>query len=506
MRKHRVVVAAAFVALAALAVLPARGNSPAGPTFPRQRHFDNARAETADLDGDGAHDLATVTSLGRAVVVRAYSGRSGKPLWTLPVRAEGAGIVGALVGTLARPGVLVSTGGPDGPGLMAVDASGAPVWSSNDPAPGTAVGRGAIVGLANVVEGAADDVVVERSIDAPGAASTIAELIDGRTGIAVTRLSTPNGSLLFRVAAVGDLDRDGIQDIIFYSDAADRSVLRAFSSRTGRSLWNAEFADEDYLVPADAGDIDGDGRSDVLARWDGTFRLLSGLGRQMRRFPDARSVQPAGDLNGDRLPDLAVTSRSIEPSQVCAVFEGVSDRSTIYRTSRCLPYVNATDMTSAVSGSEPVGDLDGDGIADYRYGMWVCEAGRCATENGFVSGRRGAIIRLSSLPVSAPLHASVDGRGDDFASQHWQSTPATVSAFDGRDGSLLWSGECGFGEGTGAVHLVPMRAGIRPQVNVLCDAIFYDEAGVESRTLTMLSGIDGTTRWTRRVAPYAPLD
>src|SRR6185436_4738640 len=101
-------------------------------------------------------------------------------------------------------------------------------------------------------------------------------------------------------------------------------VVRVFSGASGAQLWSTPFAPtRDALGSAVAfvGDVDGDGRSDVLAGARQPFtggigyaRLYSGAtGAVLRQFTPVAplrgfgtSVAAAGDINYDGVPDFAV--------------------------------------------------------------------------------------------------------------------------------------------------------------------------------------------------------
>ena len=86
----------------------------------------------------------------------------------------------------------------------------------------------------------------------------------------------------FSVAATGDIDGDGIDDMIIGSEGTSNGRVRVLSGSDGSVIWSFGPASEfDFGVAVgDAGDFDGDGRSDFFfthrGSQKGRFRVVSG--------------------------------------------------------------------------------------------------------------------------------------------------------------------------------------------------------------------------------------
>ncbi|PSQ82279.1 MAG: hypothetical protein BRD40_02940 [Bacteroidetes bacterium QS_1_65_9] len=199
--------------------------------------FGTAVARVGDLTGDGVGDLAvaargdTVSQTPGAGRVYLYSGADGTQLRT--VTAPSPQESGRFGVSLATPGDVNDDGTPD----LVVGESGRRVDGRDR------------MGRAYVVSGATGEVLHERSApsrDRPGGWGFGASL-----------------------AAVGDLDGDGVSDLLVGGGREARATGVEgflFSGATGQTL-PVEETDPDYQSPrtvASAGDLNGDGTPDLL--------------------------------------------------------------------------------------------------------------------------------------------------------------------------------------------------------------------------------------------------
>ncbi|MCT2584536.1 FG-GAP-like repeat-containing protein [Actinophytocola gossypii] len=169
--------------------------------------------------------------------------------------------------------------------------------------------------------------------------------------------------------AVGDVDGDGKDDIVTFTQGADADVYVALStgSSFGESAkWHESFAPGGWF-PA-LGDVDGDGRDDLIAFTQGAdadvyVALSTGTGfgtarRWHDHFAPGAEVPRVGDLNGDGRDDIVTFTHDARGEVYVALSDGTSSfvgsgADAKWHDHFCL------------AGEFPyVGDFDGDGRDD----------------------------------------------------------------------------------------------------------------------------------------------
>jgi len=211
------------------------------------------------------------------------------------------------------------------------------------------------------------------------------------------------------VAGAGDVNADGTPDIIVGAPrddtvAPDSGSAFVFSGRSGELLYilgGRSSGDRFGQAVAGVGDVDGDGFADVAVgaplagqHSEGEFHVFSGKdGTVLQSFtgngPDASlgwSLASAGDLDGDGRDDLVVGAPG-EGSGHVYVFSG-QDGAVLLSSSGD---ETGSRFGASVSGA---GDYDRDGSPDVVVG--APRAGHGAGEAVVLSGRDGRLLRAFS--------------------------------------------------------------------------------------------------------------
>jgi glycosylphosphatidylinositol phospholipase D len=347
--------------------------------------------EPLDVDGDGTADIAAgarfalrgVHQDGMAAV---WSGASGSRMrawvgeirdglfghWVLPVPDLDGDDLADLI--IAAPNAAI-----DGIGRGMIYArspqSGDEIWRQSG-APNHNLGWD--LALAGDHD---NDGLRDFFAGAPGRDAGRAYLLSGKDGTRLQTFAPPQDEPTFGwyVAALDDLDGDGRGDVAVgahltsSSDGAKVGAAYVFSSATEGILrhWNGvETLSGFGEVVATVGDLDGDGRGEVMVAAPRTnersrrhpgevFVYSSKTGEAIRHFLGSqpgelygRMVAPAGDLDGDGAEDLAIGS----PWHRSAAGE---------RAGR-------VEFRSGRSGAS-LGEMVGD-VADAWFGWHICRA------------------------------------------------------------------------------------------------------------------------------------
>lgn len=317
--------------------------------------FGHSVAGAGDVDADGYADVIIGApfedpnglSSGQATV---FSGFDGSVLLTLDGEAandqfgfavspagdlDGDGYDDVLVGAWLRDVVVADTGyarvfsGRDGSVLLQMDGTGV----------GANFGRS--VALAGDVDGdtVPDYVIGAYRTDVSAVDAGSVYVISGATGSTIwTFHGVGAGDQLgYSVAGAGDVDFDGVPDVIagaLNADglANDGGMARVYSGATGGVLYTFEGAvasDQLGNAVAGAGDVDGDGYDDVVVGAfgesttgadAGAVRVYSGFDGSVLMLQNGTastdrygwSVAGGCDFDGDSLADVLVGARGVD--------------------------------------------------------------------------------------------------------------------------------------------------------------------------------------------------
>lgn len=379
--------------------------------------YDLARA--GDVDGDDVPDLVVGAPgaephgfrSGKAYV---FSGRDGSLLWSY----DGASVYFSLGQSVTGMGDVNGDGRAD----VAVTAIGevhpgssfggtVHVYSGANGAELYAIGSPGALTFGSRVRSIGDtdgDGIRDLAVGAPmgypvyPAGSGLVFLYSGRNGVLLRSIQgagLPNDRFGETLADAGDVDADGRGDIVVSAPFDDTmgngaGVVRVFSGRTGTLLFAAAGTVGSIFgaIVSGAGDVDGDGRAEVLVgpvaivgQGVGySVRLLRGSdGSVLRELRCAPSAAVAGgDLDADGIPDVVV-SRSTYDAGDFSAWSG-SDGSSLFRTEGLNPWPTYGRSLAFA------GDVDRDGFDDLLVGDWD------APSNG---ERAGRVLVLSPCPL-----------------------------------------------------------------------------------------------------------
>ncbi len=447
--------------------------SPTGPVSPPawvqsgQNAGDQLGAGLAyagDINGDGRPDVALGApgypagqAYGKAYLyLNTGSALASQPQWTGLGQTAGDRFGAALAGggsvnqdTLAD--LLVGAPGNNGAVYLYTGASGglsnAATWSIPGDQPGSQLG--AALSLAGDLNGDGfNDIAIGRPGFDEGGYSDIGELLvkyggpNGPLGswdlTYFTRAANQNMGT--SVSLGGDYNGDGYADLLGGAPASPNQwgnttgALKLIAGgpqvkpdgMTNRDF-GAQVGESYSFVVAGAGDLDGDGYTDLLATSPGynapgqadvgrvyLYRAAGGMPGpvDLGTVPgNLRKAFPAGDLNGDGYADLA-----LRPGSVSGSFDLLFGSPTGYSVPAA--WHSAADAASQRGASiAPAGDIDSDGYADLLVGA-PAGAGRLEVYRGQASGPQTNptwSIAGASTGLGTAVAPAGDVNGDGYA-------------------------------------------------------------------------------------------
>lgn len=265
-----------------------------------------------------------------------------------------------------------------------------------------------------------------------------AYLISGASGSVLHMFHGNTEDDLFglRVADAGDVDADGIPDVIIGASKAnaqsteDRGAAFVYSGATGQKIWHFVGGGVNHYLGrsvAGAGDIDGDGHDDLIVGTraflqsglfnDGAVNLYSGatgaLIRQIRGRDRGTqfgwAVDGAGDLNQDGFDDFLVGAwgarvAGVSGSGGAFLFSGL--------TGETLHVFGGAESSEYLGVSvASIGDVNGDSTRDLLIGTRSTSTGGTAY---IYSGTNAKLLHRIDAPLLGQAFATVLSDGGDI--------------------------------------------------------------------------------------------
>lgn len=309
-----------------------------------------------------------------------------------------------------------------------------------------------------------DDAVVSAPGNQPGAnAAGKVYVYSGSSGELLWSVAgDPGDQLGMGIEAAGDVNGDGIPDVVAGAPGAGRAYV--YEGRTGEVLLTFSASEDDGplfgTAVSGAGDVDDDGHADVLV---GSPAARSGAGRAyLFSGSDGRSLATLEGLEGEAFGSVvagAASNVSGEPESFYLVVgaPGASGGGLVrvYTDLTGEPaFIIEPEESARQLGAmfaSVVGDVNGDGILDIYASDWADAThgpatGRIYVHSGLDGSRLLTLIGEAAgqgFGIGTGRAGDVDGDGfDDLVIGAWQNgdgahSGGKVYIYSGKTGELL---------------------------------------------------------------------
>ena len=266
-----------------------------------------------------------------------------------------------------------------------------------------------------------------------------AKVFDSKTGLDVSSFFPYSGFTGGVRVATGDVNGDGRADVITGAGSGGLPHVKVFDGRTGGELMNfmayGAFTGGVFVA---AGDVDGDGRAEIITGAGagspgGHVKVFSGAtGAELRSFfayPSGFSGGvrvAAGDVNGDGRADIITGTGAGAPGGHVKVFDG--------RTGSEGMSFLAYNTAFAGGVFVAAGDVNGDGRADVVTGTDEGAAAHVKVFDGRIGDELRSFIAYPPTFSGGVRVASGDVNGDGQADIITGAGPGAgphVKVFDG---------------------------------------------------------------------------
>jgi hypothetical protein len=244
----------------------------------------------------------------------------------------------------------------------------------------------------------------------------------------------PGGQLGASVDGAGDVDLDGWDDVIAGAPGASQAIV--FSGRTGAVIHGlAPSAGLEFgTAVAGVGFVDGDAWPDIAVGATGGVGLWVFSGRtgglHWSDVTVARELSGVGDVDGDLHDDFVSSDSSDNGGAGRVVVHSGLTGAVIRR------HVGSNTFQDHLGqGVSGLGDIDGDGTADYAYGVpCICFASHYVNVHSGADGSlvHQLIVYTFGWDVAPGGDIDQDGTPDVLV-----AAPGPIYAYSGEAGTLI---------------------------------------------------------------------